>query len=238
MSHAKLWIIMPVFNEEKGLESVLNEWVPNLRKIIPKSTFIFLVLNDGSTDGSLAKLKSLSSHFPEIRVADKVNSGHGQTCVKGYRMAFSAGAEWIFQIDSDGQCDPRYFARLWARRNLAGAVFGFRKVRWDGITRLLISRMLTLVIFLRTGIWIRDPNVPYRLIRTDVLRPLLSHIPRDFYLANILLSILIERCTSIEWVDIAFRKRSSGASSFKPVTFLHEAFRLLSDLKRCKMGLK
>lgn len=198
MSHAKLWIIMPVFNEERGLESVLSEWVRNLHKIIHKSSFIFLTLNDGSTDGSLAKLKSLSSHFPEIRVTDKVNSGHGQTCVTGYRMAVSAGAEWILQIDSDGQCDPRYFARLWARRNEAGAVFGFRKVRSDGIARLLISRMLSLVIFLRTGIWIRDPNVPYRLIRTDVLRPLLPHIPRDFYLANILLSILLERCTSID----------------------------------------
>lgn len=47
----------------------------------------------------------MASRERELVVIDKPNSGHGQTSVEGYRTALAHGAEWILQVDSDGQCD-------------------------------------------------------------------------------------------------------------------------------------
>ena len=55
---------------------------------------------------------------PRLEILDRENRGHGQSCLQGYRIARERGVPWVFQIDSDGQCDPRFFEGLWqqARR--------------------------------------------------------------------------------------------------------------------------
>ena len=110
-----LWIIAPVYNEEKNLHSFVEEWMSVFRKVAGND-FTFCLLNDGSTDRSLSILNELASCYPELRVIDKANSGHGSTCIAGYELAIQAGAQWIFQIDSDGQCDPMQFRHFWDSR--------------------------------------------------------------------------------------------------------------------------
>ena len=44
----------------------------------------------------------------------KPNSGHGESCLTGYREAIKLNSEWILQIDSDYQCDPIYFEKFWS----------------------------------------------------------------------------------------------------------------------------
>ena len=108
---------------------------------------------------------------------DQSNSGHGRSCVRGYHTAVSWNAEWIFQIDSDGQCDPHYFPSLWDKRNEKRSVYGFRYKRDDGLKRLLISRVLTWFVYAATrGTWVRDPNVPYRLMHVSTMAQRLALI--------------------------------------------------------------
>ena len=59
-------------------------------------------------------------------------------------MAAESDAEWILQIDSDGQCDPRFFQKFWALRDQADAVFGFRRIRQDGLERGTYFSVLSL----------------------------------------------------------------------------------------------
>ena len=106
----KLWVVMPAYNEEGCVRHVAEEWLQTLKQNYPD--FIFLVLNDGSRDSTLAILNSIAGKEENFRVIDKLNSGHGQTCLEGYRIALKQEAEWILQIDSDGQCDPIYFERF------------------------------------------------------------------------------------------------------------------------------
>lgn len=189
MRGTNLYVVIPVYNEMESIKVVLSQWIPKLREIATEG-FTALVLNDGSKDKTLEILQSLKGEIPELEIFDKPNSGHGQTCLLGYKMAAQAGAQWIFQIDSDGQCDPQYFSSVWKARNQAPVVFGYRVHRDDGLFRVIVSKIVTLFGFLTTGTWVRDANVPYRLMRSDLIKDLVPTIPADFHLANIALAIL------------------------------------------------
>ncbi len=229
---------MPVYNEESALRSVLEEWLAELRVVLQGVPFVFAALDDGSRDQSLSILKECAGANPELRIISKTNSGHGQTCMMGYRMAAEAGSEWILQIDSDGQCDPRFFRELWALKDHADAVFGFRRTRRDGVSRKYISRILAIAVLIRTGTWVRDPNSPYRLMCAGFLKKLLPLVPGDVKLANVFLSVLLKRAARVRWVDIAFRARSGGISSVNGLSFVKEGLRLMRELRTFKNARK
>ncbi len=228
----ELWVVMPVYNERDSIALVLREWVSVLRAHAPG--FVLCVLNDGSRDDTLALLQALQAEMPELRVIDKPNSGHGQTCIEGYRLALAAGASWIFQIDSDGQCDPRFFPALWHSREGAAAIYGFRATRDDGAHRRAISRVTSAVGWLAFGIWVRDANVPYRLMRRDAVEAAVPHVARDFFLANVLVALLQERDFGIRWQDIGFRKRHGGTPSVRALSFARRGTQLFQQLRAAR----
>jgi dolichol-phosphate mannosyltransferase len=227
---AALWVVMPTYNEEVSVGRVVDEWLPILRQHAPG--FRMCILNDGSRDRTPEILHALAARHPELLVVDKPNSGHGQTCLIGYRQALRAGAEWVLQIDSDGQCDPVFFPALWQARAHSPVVYGFRRRRDDGLMRTVISRIARVVTLLASGAWVRDANVPYRLMRADTLRGLVDDVPPDFHLANIMLAALQERRYGIRWVDIRFRDRFGGSPSVKAYSFFRQGMKLYWQLRK------
>ena len=227
----ELFVVMPVYNEEESITGVLHEWVPVLRSCT--KDFTLCVLNDGSKDRTLQILRELEKKIPELEVIDKPNSGHGQSCIQGYRTAVERGAQYVLQLDSDGQCDPSFFPAFWAERARHDVIYGFRNRREDGIQRYVISRFVSLYALLATGIWVKDANVPYRLIKRSALEEIVRMVPPSFNLANILVAVLHQRQYGIHWINIFFRKRSGGtASGGKNVMFfVREGRRLYQQLK-------
>lgn len=228
-----LWVVMPVYNEEASLERVVLEWLEALRNIHDLN-FQFLAIDDGSEDQTLEILSRLARTETELQVVSQKNAGHGHSCIRGYEMAIAADADYIFQIDSDGQCDPRYFEDLWSHRSLERAVFGFRRSRDDGFFRLVASRFVSLVIWLATGTWVSDANVPYRLMPTHLLRSFLAQIPDNFALANIWVSLELQRRRPIYWTNIHFRDRYGGSPSVKPGSFINHGVQLFRQLRAWK----
>ena len=205
---------MPVYNEATNITSVLREWFAVLDKTA--SNFVLFAINDGSKDNTAATLASLKSELGQRLVAvNKENSGHGRSCRAGYDLALAEGASWIFQIDSDGQCDPGFFETFWKSRNDYDCVFGFRRTRGDGFGRLVISRGCRIVLWLIGGKYLKDANVPYRLMRAHALRRALRGIPMEFDLHNIALAFALKRDPQLRWkhLSIHFRARQGGENS-------------------------
>jgi len=225
----KLWVVMPAYNEEACIRHVADEWLQTLKHTYPD--FIFLALNDGSKDSTLAILNSIASKEKNFRVVDKLNSGHGQTCLEGYRIALEEAAEWTLQIDSDGQCDPVYFESFLNKAPEEKIIYGWRKSRDEGWRRLWISRFVTLFAFVATGVWVRDGNVPYRLMHKTTLENIVGLVPRDFHLANILVAVLQEKYFGISWVPIHFRNRMGGTASVKTYSFVKHGMKLFRQLR-------
>lgn len=224
---------MPVFNEEQCIDGVLAEWLVELDR--SGVDYELMLLDDGSTDQTPAILKQWSHQRGEGRIAivSHSNRGHGQTCLKGYRAACERRVPWVLQIDSDGQCDPSFFAALWKRRIDHDVVYGCRVRRCDGWKRAAASALVRLVVKVAAGADCVDANVPYRLMRTARLDPLLDSIPQEFDLANIALAVQLARAGWREAaVPIAFRPRAGGEPSIPLSRFAVKAAELVHDLRR------
>jgi dolichol-phosphate mannosyltransferase len=231
------WVIMPVYNEEEAVPKVIKDWLKILKSTLG-SDFTFCAINDGSKDNTLNILNEIALHEKNVKVVDKPNSGHGQSCVFGYKLALENGAEWIFQMDSDGQCDPQYFPAVIEASKNQKVVYGYRKTRDDGTKRFLISRVVSLFAYLSTGVWVKDANVPYRLMHRSTLENYVNKIPSDFHLANILLSVIQQKFFGISWVTIHFLNRAGGTPSVKAYSFAKHGIKLFRQLNQNNNRLK
>jgi len=218
-----------VYNEEESLSHVLDAWLPTFRAHL--KNFTFCILNDGSKDSSIEIMNSYAETNSEINVVDKPNSGHGQSCIYGYQLAIEGGADWVFQIDSDGQCNPAYFKACVDASKNSQVVYGYRRTRDDGWKRFYISRVVSLFIWIATGVWVRDANVPYRFMHVDSLKPIVNHVPKDFHLANVLVSTYQKYRFGIHWVNIHFDDRFGGEPSVKLSLFAKHGVVLFKQLR-------
>jgi glycosyltransferase involved in cell wall biosynthesis len=227
---------MPVYNEAPVLRAVVEEWLPVLRDTGIAVTFC--AIDDGSTDATPAVLRQLALEHPGIEVVTKPNTGHGRTCVFGYRLAIARGAGRILQIDSDGQCDPTYFPELWRLGAQHPLVFGRRRIRHDGTWRRRVSTLLAVGAAAATGVWVRDPNVPYRLMTAAALREVIDDIPDDVDLANVYVAVALEARNRIRWVDIVFRRRLAGRSHRSWRAMLRPGLGVIARLARDRRRLR
>lgn len=228
----ELLVVIPVYNEERSVGLVLEEWAGELGRC--GIDYGVLFLDDGSTDATPEVLSNWKRGHPStcVEIMRHTNQGHGQTCILGYRIACERKVPWVFQIDSDGQCDPAFFARMWVTRGGYEVVYGYRAKRKDGLKRILASVLVKAVVRVSAGVECIDANVPYRLMRTEYLRPLLDSIPPEFDLANIALATQIRRAGWREVaVPIVFRPRTGGEPSVPLAKFAQKALQLFLQLK-------
>ena len=229
----ELALVIPVYNEEECIIQVLEEWTRAIRQEnIPT---LFIIVDDCSTDHTLERIKSYihQERRDDILAIHQANQGHGQSCLNGYRKALELNIPRIFQIDSDGQCDPTFFPLIWEARDRACAIYGKRCHRDDGPARVFISWVLRL--FLRAAMQTRlsDSNVPFRLYQSKYLEEALTKIPKSFHLANIALALLLEPVGFVE-IPIHFRGRQGGRSSVNWIGFVQKALQLHQNLGQLK----
>jgi glycosyltransferase involved in cell wall biosynthesis len=232
-----LYIIMPAYNEEANIKKTIEEWYPIIPAIGNNSKLV--IVDDGSKDSTAAKVNELRAQYPELILLTKPNSGHGATCLYAYRCALEKGASYIFQTDSDGQTSPSEFWTFWEKRNSFDFVMGLRTQRQDGLSRVFVTKVLRFIIWIIFGVLVKDANVPFRLMKSNKLVPLLSHIPEDYFLGNIAVSILaVYYKLNIMWIPITFKPRQGGVNSINLKKIIRIGMKAIGDFKKIKNNLK
>ena len=97
-----LYIVIPAYNEEENISRVIEDWYPIVAKHDSMGKSRLTIINDGSKDKTGEIARASMAGRPLLEVIDKQNGGHGETVLFGYRHAIEAGADYIFQTDSDG----------------------------------------------------------------------------------------------------------------------------------------
>jgi len=97
----KLVVIIPAYNEEKTVGSVVREIPDQISGV--ESTEI-LVVNDGSTDETVSAAERAGAH--KI-LSHKANLGLGVSFRDGINCALDMRADVIVNIDADGQFNPK-----------------------------------------------------------------------------------------------------------------------------------
>ncbi len=208
----KLYIVIPAYNEEANIRKVVDEWYP--MAVMAGEDSRLVIVDDGSRDNTLAVLKEEQKSRPKLIVKHKENSGHGGTILYGYKFALSEGADYVFQTDSDGQTNPAEFEEFYRCRRRYDMVIGSRKGRQDGLSRVLVTKILKAVVFLSFHVWVEDANTPFRLMKAETLKRELKYVPKDYFLTNVLLTVAFTKHNrSVRYIPITFRPRQGGVNS-------------------------
>lgn len=96
--HPPVTVLMPVYNGEtyigEAVDSILNQ---------THRDFEFLIINDGSTDGTAGVLDELAARDARIRVVHQENRDQPATLNRGLSLARH---DWVAIIDHDDVCMP------------------------------------------------------------------------------------------------------------------------------------
>ena len=173
-----LEIIMPVYNEEGGIESTILSFY---KEIGGKIRFRFIISEDGSTDGTKSILARLSRKVPMVILSKNERLGYSKGVLRALRFS---RAPYVCCIDSDGQYDAKDFWTLWNARHASDVVTGYRKRRVDTTLRIILSRIFYLCFFPLFPKNIHDPSCSFILLHrsvVDALIPVLGLTNEGFW---------------------------------------------------------
>ena len=234
----QICVVMPAYNEQGCIKEVVADWLSVLSAF---SGSKLIVVNDGSKDSTGEILDGLASVHTQLEVIHQKNAGHGAALYNGYKDALSRDPQWVFQVDSDNQFLASDFIKLWNQREKSEFILARREKRDDPLHRLVISSLARGLIFSLFGVYIKDANVPFRLIRGDYLKCLLEVMPQGVFAPNIFLSILAAKDgRDLRNVAVSHLTRKTGSVSIVRLTLIRACFRSLDELwgLRLSLGLR
>ncbi len=234
-----LSIVMPAYNEEACIKDVVNLWTSLLIEHFPTESTRLIVVNDGSKDNTAAILDQIKPAYPNLVVVHQPNGGHGNAVVNAYRQAVALDSEYVFQTDSDDQFVTDDFMKLWNKRHESPFILGCREVRYDALARLIITRILRLSIFLIYGTYIKDSNIPFRLIQGSYLKRLLAQLPVPTPFApNIFLAVMAKKAgNNLFNIPITHKERQTGTVSIMNWKLLTVCIQSFRELARFRLDL-
>ena len=92
-NHAKISVLVPIFNVEKYLREALDSLVQQTFQ-----DFEVICINDGSTDHSLEIIQAYQQQDSRFCILDKTNSGYGDSMNQGLKLA---RGEYIAILEPD-----------------------------------------------------------------------------------------------------------------------------------------
>jgi len=156
-----LSVIVPAFNEVSTIATVLQ------RVDEVDLDMEIIVVDDGSTDGTLEQVKAAG--VKNVRVfRHDVNRGKGAAVRTG--LAQATGNVVVIQ-DGDMEYDPQDFIRLYEpiASGETRVVYGFRDFSSQTLLLRVGNRFVTLLTNILYGVAIRDMETCYKMWRREVL---------------------------------------------------------------------
>ena len=215
-----LSVVVPLYNEEESLPHLVEQLLAALR---PSSERFELVLvNDGSSDGTVAVLEELCGSVPEL-VGVLLRKNYGQTAAMAAGFDLAQG-EIIVSLDGDLQNDPADIPMLLAKlREGYDLVSGWRHQRQDAaLQRKLPSKIANRLIGRVTGVRLHDYGCSLKAYSRDVL----SDMRLYGELHRFLPALAFIEGARITEVKVNHRARQFGSSKYG----IDRTFRVLMDL--------
>jgi len=196
-------VIVPVYNEVAHVDELLQaiHASPVKKEII--------IVDDGSTDGTREKLRSMPLANDVTVVFHEKNCGKGAAIRTA--LAYARG-EYVLIQDSDLEYDPQDYAALLRplEQREANVVYGVRPDRPErGLRFFLGAKLLTHLTNLLYGAGIHDEATCYKVFRRSLLAEV-SLECRRFEFCPEVTAKLCRLGEKIAEVPIAYAPRSAG----------------------------
>ncbi len=184
---AEVSLIVSCFNKAEILEAALRDCFSAVRKSV--ENFEIVVINDGSTDGSVRILDRLRKEFSNLRVTHQLHSGHARSL---RRACDIARGEFLFQIDLEDPEWVRDFSLFWEMRERYALITGYHPDR-GGLLRRSLRWLQTRWIKFWFSADLVAPESSYRLCRRTLALQYLQQIPKDYEGVNLAMTLLTYR---------------------------------------------
>jgi glycosyltransferase involved in cell wall biosynthesis len=207
-----LSVIIPAYNEEKGIGPVLSQ----LAEVLAERDWLFelVVVDDGSQDGTAAQ----AGQYPGVIVLrHRANRGYGAALKTGLRHA---RYDLICITDADGTYPNHYIPQLLERLlhsqydMAVGARIGAKvAIPW---VRRPAKWMIGLLANFVAGEIIPDLNSGLRVFRREAALQLFSLLPDGFSFTTTITLAMLTNGYLIDYIPIDYLPRV-GQSKIKPV---------------------
>ena len=166
--HVRLDVVLPAFNEESNIKRVVTGL---LSAPWPEHFEVFaVVVDDGSTDSTLAVAQSLAAESDHVLVVHhEKNIGYGGAVAAGFARA---EGEYVAMMDADGQFAVDDLIRLCECLPSSDVVAGVREKRGDPFGRRLLGRLGSMLGRAVFGTRMRDLNSGLKVFRTHLVQTL------------------------------------------------------------------
>jgi len=170
----RLLIAIPVFNERKYVQAVLDR----VKRFHPE----ILVIDDGSTDGTADYLRTRQ----DIQlICHPENRGYGQALINAFKHADARGYDWVITMDCDEQHEPEMITEFvrQIRNDDADIISGSRylETRSDDDLppgdRRSINATITTILNERFDLQLSDSFCGFKAHRISAMRRLCLDIP-------------------------------------------------------------
>jgi len=204
-----LSIVLPVYNEEGSLPSLISELTDALQEL--GRSYEIVAVDDGSSDDSVAVLRRLQEQEPYLRII-QFRRNFGQTA------AFTAGFDYargeiIVTMDADGQQNPADIASLLKvmEEGDYDLVNGWRQNRKEPfLTRKLPSMIANWLIANASDIHLHDRGCSLKALRRDLVKQIHLYGELHRFIPEVASLIGVR----IAEVPVSDRPRKAGKSKY------------------------
>lgn len=237
--HPAISIVVPCYNEEDSLpqlQEVLQRLVPAFEKTGEVET---LLVDDGSTDDTLAALERLAPAVRGRVLKHEQNRGIAEAYRTGYR---EARGEIICTIDADCTFDPMELVPMLEelRASGAGLVVASPYHPRGGVEgvpgwRLILSRGASWIYRMLLPVKLYSYTPCFRVMRREVVEHLEFEDPGFLGISQMLASAILQGFKVVEW-PITLRRRVTGVSKMRSLSVMRDHLRFMSRLMLMKVG--
>lgn len=201
-----LTIIVPVYNEQDNLQRLEKELLQYL-EIAAKPSCVLLV-NDGSSDNSLAMIQDICQRNAAFSYLSFVkNCGLSAAIKAGFD---AAQTPLVGYIDSDLQTDPEDFNKLLEYTDDHALVTGVRADRKDDFVKNMSSKIANGIRRAFTHDGMDDTGCPLKIIRTDCAKK----IPMFKGLHRFLPAMILLQNEAVIQIPVRHYPRIAGQAKF------------------------
>ena len=216
-------IVVPIHNESASVSELVSGIQQALRSF--GAPYELLFVDDGSTDDTLDKLRSLARAQREIRIFSfRKNLGKSPALACGFRMATG---DYILTMDADLQDDPGELRHLYEQltREQLDIVSGWRQHRQDGRLKRLSSSMFNIIVVRALfGASFKDMNSGLKLYKADAAKELQLYGGMHRFIPL----IASEMGFRVAEVPVRHHERKYGSSKYRSSKILTELPDLLT----------
>lgn len=204
----KILVVIPAYNEEASLGSVVEE----VKKYLPKADI--LVVNDGSSDSTSSEARIKGALVLDL----PYNLGIGGAVQTGCLYAYQHGYEFVVRLDGDGQHHPQEIPKILKPllEGEADIVIGSRFVSQEGYKSTFLRRVgirfFSLVIWFISGGTVKDPTSGFNGMNRKGIELIAFKYSSDYPEVEALI-VARKRGLRIKEVPVVMRKREKGKSS-------------------------